>query len=73
MRMTIEEYGRRFPDRPEPVPAEYLGHWIAWNEERTKIIAHGKTLSEVMRQAQAAECASPIMQKIPSGTFIGAV
>ena len=56
MRMTIEEYGRRFPDRPEPVPAEYLGHWIAWNEDRTKIIAHGKTFSEVMRQAQAAEC-----------------
>ncbi len=71
MRMTPEEYRQRFPDRAEPVPAEYLGQWVAWDENRTKIIAHGETLKQVASLARRVGCKNPIMQKIPNGTFVG--
>ena len=71
MRMTPEQYKQRFPDRVEPVPAEYLGKWIAWDESRQKIVAHGENLSDVAAQARVLGYAEPIMQKIPDSTFVG--
>ena len=71
MRMTIEQYKQRFPDRPDPIPQMYLGQWIAWDESRQKIIAHGESLSDVASQARDAGVEDPIMQKIPSATFVG--
>jgi hypothetical protein len=65
--MTLEEYRRKSPDRPLPVPAEYAGRWIAWNREHTQIIADGATLSEVCDKAKAAGCDEPILQPVPRG------
>ena len=71
MRMTLEEFAVRFPDRPPPVPAEYAGEWIAWNPDRSAIVAHGKTLDEVCRRAVEVGYSHPILQKIPRGPFVG--
>ena len=46
MRMTLDEYKARFSDRPQPVPLEYAGQWLAWNEDCTEILAHGSDMSE---------------------------
>jgi hypothetical protein len=35
------------PSRPSPAPAEFAGQWVAWNVERTQIIANGRTIAEV--------------------------
>jgi hypothetical protein len=71
MQMTLEEYKARFPERPLPVPLEYAGKWIAWNEDCTEIVAHGATLSEVREQAVQCGYAHPVFHKIPRGQFIG--
>jgi uncharacterized protein YegJ (DUF2314 family) len=33
-------------------PSQYQGQWIAWNENRTDVIAHGKTMGEVKKKAK---------------------
>lgn len=71
MQLRLEEYRRRFPDRPEPPPAEYAGQWIAWNEQRTKIIAHGDDLVSVHGQAVALGCANPVLQRLIGTAFVG--
>jgi hypothetical protein len=71
MRMTVEEYKEKFPNRPEPIPAEYAGKWIAWNEARTQIVAHGDSLWSVREQALATGCRRPILHRIPRAPFIG--
>jgi len=73
MQMTIDEYTRRFPDRATPVPAEYAGQWVAWNEHRTGILAHGRRMPEVRQAAIALGCPRPILQKVPRGPFVGEV
>jgi len=72
MRMTLEEYKKRFPGRPDPPPPEYAGQWVAWNREQSRILAHGYEFAEVRAQARAAGCERPIMQKVISVPFIGA-
>ena len=71
MPMTLEQYKQRFPNRPDPVPAEYLGQWIAWDKCRRTIVAHGDNLSDVAKRARDAGCEESIMQKIPRATFVG--
>ena len=71
MQMTLDEYAARFPDRPPPVPLEYAGQWIAWNEDHAEIVAHGDTLSAVREQAVQRGCTQPVFQKIPRGPFVG--
>jgi len=71
MQMTLDEYTCRFPDRVPPVPAEFAGQWIAWNEHRTEILAHGRQMPEVRRAALARGCPRPILQKVPRGPFVG--
>jgi hypothetical protein len=70
--MTLEEYRRRFPDRSPPVPLEYAGKWLAWNEAHTEILAHGRSINEVRELAARRGCNRPVFQKIPRGPFIGA-
>jgi hypothetical protein len=59
--------------RPEslipPVPIEYAGKWIAWNKDRSKIIASGATIVEAMQAAQATGEADPIYAKAPRANF----
>lgn len=71
MRMTPDEYRARFPDRPPPVPLEYAGQWLAWNEDHTEILAHGRSIREVRERAAQRGCTHPVFQKIPRGPFIG--
>jgi hypothetical protein len=73
MKMTLEEYAARFPGRRPPVPAEYAGQWLAWNNDESEIVAHGTNMTEVWNQAIQRGCANPVLQKIPRGPFIGAV
>jgi hypothetical protein len=73
MHMKLDEYAARFPNRCKPVPEEYAGQWLAWSEDRIEILSHGSEMSEVRAQAIARGCASPILQKIPRGPFIGRV
>jgi hypothetical protein len=71
MRMTVEEYRARFPNRRPPVPQKYAGQWLAWNEDHSEIVAHGLSLDEVSQLAAERGCADPVFQKIPRGPFIG--
>jgi hypothetical protein len=71
MQMTLDEYSSRFPDRPPPVPFDYAGQWIAWNEGRTEILAYGSDFTEVHDQAVQRGCAHPVLHKIPRGALIG--
>jgi hypothetical protein len=67
MRMTPEEYRQRFPDRPPPVPLEYAGQRLAWNEDHTEILALGSSIGEVRDGAARRGCNHPVFQRIPRG------
>jgi hypothetical protein len=71
MRMTRDEAKRRFPERPDPAPAELAGQWVAWNTDRNKIVAHGSKLEDVRADAIAAGCREPLMQRILGTPFVG--
>lgn len=60
---------------PPSVPKEYSGKWIAWNFERTKIIASGRTWLETKRAAEATGEKRPILAKAPryEVRFVGGV
>ena len=73
MAMTIEEFEKRFPDRPKPIPAKYAGQWIAWDLDCNTIIAHGEHMATVQGDAEAAGCSAPILQKVPRGPFVGRI
>jgi hypothetical protein len=60
--------------KPSPkVPKKYCGLWIAWNHERTKIVASGKTFPEAFAAAEAAGAVQPYFTKAPHATsrFVG--
>jgi hypothetical protein len=69
--MTLDEFAARFPGRGRPVPAAYAGQWIAWNGDRSEILAHGAELTAVRQQAIQGGCACPVLQKVPCGPFVG--
>ncbi|HEY3966670.1 MAG TPA: DUF5678 domain-containing protein [Planctomycetaceae bacterium] len=52
------------PRRPKPAPIEYAGQWVAWNPERTEIIAHARTFAEVHNAATAASQPNAIFQRV---------
>ena len=56
---------------PPVVPEAYRGQWIAWNHNRTRIIASGVNATTARRQAQSAGEAKPVLAKVPRGRFIG--
>jgi hypothetical protein len=71
MRMTIDEIKRRFPDRPGAAPSALAGQWVAWNEDRSTIVAHGTRFDEVRAEAIAAGCREPLMQWVLGTPFVG--
>ena len=71
MAMTAREFTEKYPDRTQPVPAEYAGQWIAWDEKRKRIVAHGSGMSQVRRDAIASGHGDPVLQKVPRGPFVG--
>jgi hypothetical protein len=71
MQMKLAEYTARFPDRRKPVPAEFAGQWIAWNDDYSEIVAQGGDMEDVRRQALSRGHSRPVLQKIPRGPFVG--
>jgi hypothetical protein len=47
------------------VPREYSGKWIAWDFNRTRIVASGATFDEAKQAAKAAGEIRPILAKVP--------
>jgi hypothetical protein len=62
------------PRIPKPAPVEYAGQWVAWNKQRTEIIAHGTEMAAVRAVAIAAGHTDSILQRVrqPNVSFIGA-
>lgn len=50
--------------RPIPAPAEYAGKWVAWDRNRTRILASGTDVAAVRAAAVAAGESDPLMQKV---------
>ena len=57
------------------VPKQYAGQWVAWNKDRSEIIASGRTFEEARRAAEAAGESKPILAKAPRADvrFLGGV
>lgn len=58
---------------PPPAPIQYAGQWVAWNRERTEIVAHGDDIGQVHRDALATGHPRAIFQKVrrPGVAFAG--
>ena len=60
------------PRRPKPAPAEFAGQWVAWNEDRSHVLAHGNDVAAVRTEAVQAGHKTPLMEKVPEvRSFIG--
>ena len=61
------------PVETQIVPLEYAGLWIAWNHERTHIIASGRTVEDVVKAAAATGEKDPMFAKAPKANvrFVG--
>jgi len=66
---TNESQPRKVPR----VPGNLGGRWIAWNYDRSMIIADGTTLNEARAAAKLAGEARPFLTKVPDSNirFIG--
>ena len=64
------------PDSAHPIPApvEFARQWVAWNKDRTRIIAHGPQMAAVHEAAIAAGHPHAVLQRVrrPDLGFIGA-
>ena len=58
---------------PPPAPVEFAGQWVAWNKQRTEIVAHGMDWEAVHAAASAAGHPDAILQHVrqPGSRFIG--
>jgi hypothetical protein len=73
MKLTPEQARRRFADRPQPTPVEFAGQWVAWNGERTRILAHGANFGKVRAEGISAGCTAPLMQRVLATPFVGSL
>lgn len=55
---------------PSAVPIEYSGKWIAWNRERTEILASANTMKEILEIAKQRGFVEPIFSKIPRADIV---
>ena len=64
---------KEMPPIPRPAPVEFAGQWVAWNRERTEVVAHGRDFIEVHREVLALGYPNAIFQKVrdPKVGFIG--
>jgi hypothetical protein len=69
--MKPDEYLAKFPDRRKPVPLEYAGLWITWDDRLSEILSSGKDLAKVREKAVLRGCTNPVLQKIPQAPFVG--
>ncbi|MEX0649407.1 MAG: hypothetical protein WD200_00205 [Candidatus Andersenbacteria bacterium] len=47
-------------------PVEYMGMWVAWNDDHTKIVASGQSLSKVRDEAICKGEPKPWMDRVPN-------
>lgn len=75
MPKTVKYTGIDDPRWPKPAPVEYAGQWVAWNEDRTEIVAHGVEMAGVHAAAVAAGHPGAILQRVRrlGEIFIGPV
>lgn len=73
MALSLKDFEMRHPGRAKPVSVEYSGEWVAWNADRSQIVAHGEDVIQVRAAAAAAGYSNPILQKVPRGPFVGGV
>ena len=61
------------PQRPKPAPVQFAGQWIAWNAQRTEVIAHGTDVAAVRAAAVAIGQPDALLQKVarPDRAFVG--
>jgi hypothetical protein len=52
---------------PPTPPQKYAGNWIAYNADKTKIIASGESLEAARNAANEAGEPNPIFCKVPRG------
>lgn len=50
---------------PKIPPPEYAGEWVAWNEDRSVVIAHGTDVAAVRAAANSAGYQLPLLEKVP--------
>lgn len=55
MPLTLEEYRRRFPDRPDPIPPEYAGKWIAMTGKSFEVVINQLDRKSVPNQIRESE------------------
>jgi len=60
-------------ESPPPPPIEYAGKWIAYNADKTEIIASGATLEAVRQAAQKTGEPEPIYCKVPRGFRVAGI
>lgn len=59
--------------RPSPPPIEFAGQWVAWNQNCSEVIAHGKTMDEAhVAAAEAGYPDAPLMKVPRPNAFLGA-
>jgi hypothetical protein len=70
--MTKRNVASKLPI-PKPAPVEFAGQWVAWNKQRTEIVAHGKAMAAVCQAAIAAGHPDSILQRVrdPNARYIG--
>jgi hypothetical protein len=71
MPISLEEYRRRFPDRPEPVGLEHAGKWIAVKDDLRTILSSGDDPIEVRQSAISQGYENPILRFVPPTAYIG--
>jgi hypothetical protein len=64
MTMAVEQYLAPISGRLPLIPPELAGQWLAWNDDRTEIVAHGAVYSDVFQEALARGCEFPVIQKV---------
>lgn len=62
-----------FSKHPKPAPSEFAGQWVAWNQERTEIIAHAPDFATAWKTAREAGFPDAILQRVrrPDERLIG--
>ena len=71
MWMTLEERNKRFSDRPDPIPLEYAGKWIAITRDRREIFAAADDALEVRRLVEESGREDLGMMYVPASARIG--
>jgi hypothetical protein len=62
-RALVEQ--KRASERPEMVPVEYTGKWVAWTPDGRKIVGSGDTAKEAKIAAEKAGVRNGVFEWIP--------